>query len=271
MNRLSGCLLIGLLFCAGLRARDREVNSALSNRVALVASKAHAWLMQNQTDKHFKADVVWIFDILMRKFNLPEPRAVSLFKRDVRDGRFWKSGFAPILHIFVPEVSYPPDRLTASQSPIDRIVNRTIWCDTMTPDPDLHMQMFNLAEKGGYELTHMYLAVLILREKQCPFYRRHEAALGELRERFERKLEQLCLTPHDVSDLEVEAAAFLAYGRQKKVTSEKFLVRLLDAAENHLDNPYVSKMSGHTAVLILWYTLEVANPDAIQVPLAPRR
>lgn len=262
-------LLTGLLGLP-IHSRKTQLSPALSNRVAIVAAKSYAWLMQNQNERQYKADVVWLFDILMRKFGLAEPKSVSLFKRDVRDGRFWKSGFAPILHILVPEVQYPPDNATASQSPIDRIVNRAIWCDVMEPDADLHMQMFNLAEKGGYELTHMYLAALILREKNCAYFKQHQQSLSELEMRMSDRLEQLCIASREVSDLEVEAAVFLAYARPHKMISSNFLVRLLDAAENHLDNPYVSKMTGHTAVLILWYTLEVANPEAKQVPLAPR-
>lgn len=244
---------------------------ALMNRVANVAAKSHSWMMQNQIERHYKADVVWIFDLLIRKFGLPEPQAVTRFRRDVRDGRFWKSSFSPLLHILVPEVHYRPDNPQISQGPIDRIVNRAIWCDIIEPDPDMHMQMFNLAAKGGYELTHMYLALLILREKGCPFYRSHEAELTGFESRWLLAMERLIDNERNISDLHVEAAAFMAYGRQKKVTSSKFLLRFLNEAENHLDNPYVSKMSGHTAVLILWYALEVANPDARQVPLAPRR
>jgi hypothetical protein len=268
--RLHVLVLLVALTYLQVNAQKVALASPLSNRVAIVAAKSYAWLMQNQNERQYKADVVWIFDILMRKFALAEPRAVNLFKRDVRDGRFWRSGFAPILHILVPEVQYRPDNATASQSPIDRIVNRAIWCDVMEPDPDLHMQMFNLAGTGGYELTHMYLAALILREKKCGYFNRHEKSLAELEERLAGKLELLCRRSRDISDLEIEAAAFLAYSHRLKPLSTPFLVRLLDAAENHLDNPFVSKMTGHTAVLILWYTLEVANPEAKQVPLAPR-
>jgi hypothetical protein len=247
-----------------------DLPPAVMNRVANVAAKSHAWMLQNQTERHYKADVVWIFDVLIRKFGLHEPRAVALFRRDVRDGRFWKSSFSPLLHVLVPEVHYRPDNAQISQGPIDRIVNRAIWCDKLEPDADMHMQMFNLAAKGGYELTHMYLALLILREQACPFYKAHAAELADFEKRWVRTMEQLIENERNISDLHVEAAAFMAYGRQKKVTSSKFLLRFLSEAENHLDNPYVSKMSGHTAVLILWYALEVANPDARQVRLAPR-
>lgn len=262
-------VIVGALGTVGVNADS--LPSDVVNRVANVAAKSHAWMLQNQVERHYKADVVWIFDILIRKFHVPEPKAVALFRRDVRDGRFWKSSFSPILHILVPEVHYRPDRPQISQGPIDRIVNRAIWCDIIEPDPDMHVQMFNLAAKGGYELTHMFLALLILREKACPFYRQHEAELTGFEKQWVRAMESLIDNTRNVSDLHVEAAAFLAYSRRKKVTSSQFLMRFLTEAENHLDNPYVSKMSGHTAIMILWFALEVANPDAQQVPLAPRK
>jgi hypothetical protein len=268
--RLTAIALIYLAWFGAVRA-ETHLPPAVMNRVANVAAKSYAWLMQNQVERHYKADVVYIYDILMRKFNLPEPMAVTRFRRDVHDGRFWKSSFSPILHILVPEVHYPPNREQVSQGPIDRIVNRAVWCDLIEPDADMHMQMFNLAAKGGYELTHMYLALLILREKSCPFYRQHATELAAFERRWITAMERLIDSERNISDLHVEAAAFMAYARQKKVTSSQFLNRFLTEAENHLDNPYVSKMSGHTAVLILWYALEVANPNATQVPLAPRR
>lgn len=263
MSRVT-CFLFALVFALPTSAQDRDIQ----NRAAIVASKAYAWLWANQTERDYQVDVVWIYDFLMRKYRLPEPQVVINFRNDVRNGRYNKYGFAPLLHVLSPGAGVKPDPASLHTSKIDQVTFGAIWCDRQEPGDNFLKQMADLASLGRYELTHVYLSLQILKEKNCPFRVKHASGLAALETKLAEETRKVADQSREISDLEVEAAAFYAFANRGKVPSEAFLKRLIAAAEPAFADNTKPKLRGHAVVLLLWFLFEYLAPETPAVPLS---
>lgn len=243
-------------------------DGGLQNRSAIVASKAYAWLWENQTERDYQVDVVWIYDFLMRKYQLPEPQVITNFRNDTRNGRYNKYGFAPLLHVLSPGAGVQLDPASPHTSKIDKVTFGALWCDRLEPADHFLKQMADLASLGRYELTHVYLSLQILKEKNCPFRIKHAPELAALETKLGEEVRKIADHSRDISDLEVEAAAFYAFANRGKAPSEAFLKRLIAAAEPAFVEKTKPKLRGHTVVLLLWFLLEYLNPQAPRAPLS---
>lgn len=259
-----------LFILSAVEARARS--NRLQTRTAIVAAKTFGWMVNDQIRWRRDPAIVWIYTILMRRFNLPELDAVRFFKRGVRDGLYSNSDEALILNVIVPDVRDALRLEKTKTDSINSLLFASMYCATKALPSDYLQRVEKMAQKGGYELTHMYLILIILREKRCREYLQQEQQYLQL----EKKLEPLVLTlstqARIINDLDIEAAAFISYGNPALTPPDSYLRRVIDAAEQHLDNPYVSKMSAHTVVLLLWYLLErttFGTDKAKRIELAP--
>lgn len=260
------CFLFTFAFTLPILAQ--EPDRGIGNRAAIVASKAYAWLWANQTERDYQVDVVWIYDFLMRKYQLPEPQVVTNFRNDVRNGRYNKYGFAPLLHVLSPGAGVKPDPASPHTSKIDNVTFGTLWCDRQEPGDNFLKQMADLAALGRYELTHVYLSLQILKENNCPFQVKHASRLAELETKLAEETRKVADQSREISDLEVEAAAFYAFANRGKAPSEAFLKRLIAAAEPAFADKTKPKLRGHTVVLLLWFLFEYLAPETPPVPLS---
>lgn len=268
MKRTLSILLAFLIILSAAQARARS--NRLQTRTAIVAAKTFGWMVSRQKSWRGQSDVSWIYTILMRRFNLPELDAIVYYKRQVRDGRHSNSDEAPILNIIVPGIRHAPK--AEKEDSINGLLFASMYCRTRALPTDYLERVEKMAQKGGYELTHMYLILIILREKRCKEYLSREKEFLQLEKSLESKVLALSTQARIVNDLDIEAAAFLSYGNPALTPPDSYLKRVLEAAEQHLDNPYVSRMDAHTAVLLLWYLLEKATlgtAAAKPVELAP--
>lgn len=261
MNRARR-LVLAFFIAAFLSPLLAAADQNLKNRAAIVASYAYAWLAGQKNETEFEPDVVWIYDYLMRKFALPELPQVARFRADALGGRFDTAGFSPLLHVLSPGAGRAPDLQSESLHHIDRSTFGALWCDRIELPEDYGEKIAALATHGEYALTHVYLALQILKEKQCAYYTAHRVHLGALETQLKAEMAALPQKTGKTGDLEIETAAFYAFANSGVSPSENFLRRAVEFGEQRLTNKYVVRLRGHTVVLLLWFLLEHLVPGA---------
>lgn len=147
------------------------------------------------------------------------------------------------------------ERLDAA---IDRFTTRAIFCRELGFPPDYHEILRENSALGGYEASHVLLAFFWLEERGC-----------SLPESKEIRRDALAITAslidadhEDIRDLELEAAAFLAYEGALDLIPEGFLEGALRAQDTSggFSDGAKSDISLHASLLGLWYLHERLYP-----------
>jgi len=218
------------------------------------------------------------------KFFGQSKEAEAMLWLDVMHRRFGIAEFANSLQRFDQLVYLHPDwssvrlfrRIADYSNPIhaedlkrlkyalDRITLPALYCDRLALPSDYLMVLEEGVRQGGYHLTHVLLAWIWIQENGCE---------PELPDGFTEDLylanAALINTDPTVTDLELEAAAFLCLAGQSELIDDSFLELVI--ASQDLDGGWGSGNRWHTTILSLLYLLHVEFPSDVYPPvLAPK-
>ncbi|HRP69168.1 MAG TPA: hypothetical protein PLY93_06525 [Turneriella sp.] len=262
-------LLLFLVLTFGVAAKTPFNTKTVGrkNYAAILAAKAFAWLAANQDEKTFGIDVVLLYTFTMHKFNSPDLSITHLVREKARRGYYSSKEGSPFLHVISPLEGTPLQ--VSERINIDAMTSTALWCDRKQPFDGYLDKLRSMGRMGKYELTHMYWAILMMKEKECAFFQGNQSALEALEKEFVRDLHAL-VARGAVDDLTIEATTFLYYGSAATKATEDYLIGILPAMERAFDNAKTTRLSAHTVALFYWGLLEYLNPDLPRVPLAVR-
>jgi hypothetical protein len=153
--------------------------------------------------------------------------------------------------------------LKRATNALDRITIPALYCDRLELSSD-YVTVFKAGvNKGGYELTHALLAWIWIQENGGEL----ELPDGFIEDMYHANAALINLDSV-VTDLEMEAAAFLYLAGQGDLVDDSFLELVIDS--QCADGGWDSSMRWHTTVLGLLYLLHVEFPsDSYPPVLAP--
>jgi len=182
-----------------------------------------------------------VFADSVRRFNevmfwYPEQSNVDLFSRIVDYDR----------SINAAEIEKVTDEL-------DRITLPALYCDRLDFPTNYSTLLQNEVSKGGYQLTHVLLAWIWIQESGGKI---------ELPDGFIESMYQanaaLINSDSTITDLEMEAAAFLCLAGQRELIDDSFVELVITSQA--VDGSWGEKHSWHSTVLGLLFLLHVEFP-----------
>ncbi len=212
----------------------------------------------------------------------PEPEAMLWL--DVMYRRFGIDEFTNALHVFDQMMLWSSDKAyvnlfrrmadydaTVNSMELERVTNEldlitlpALYCDRLDLPSNYSSLLIDGASEGGYKLTHVLLAWIWLQEN---------GGEVELPEGFVEDMylanAALINTDSTITDVEMEAAAFLCLAGQNELVDESFIDQVIAAQESDGGWGGTSKR-WHTTVLGLLYLLHMEFPSDSYPPiLAP--
>jgi hypothetical protein len=235
-----------------------------SGSIQQAVAKATHYLTQT-TDPY----VLLMLNVLYRRFGITE-FSDSLQRYD----QLLAANPEPIKRIFRRIADYnnsivQPSDFNSVTDEYDVLTVPALFSDRMGLPPDYPSMLIDAADRGGYLLTHVLLATIWLQDNNCEV---------PLPDNFVESLYQanaaLAGNGAVITDLQIEAAAFLYMAGQGNLVSSAFVQRLIVIQNDDggwsgsLDTPYTS--AWHSSVLGLMVLLHVEFPAASYAPmLAP--
>lgn len=204
--------------------------------------------------------LLWL-DMMYRRFGVTE-FADSLQKYDqflVDHPMTWS-----LLHIFrrMADYSNTPEseEFSLVQIAVDTITVPALYCDRMELPGNYSGMLEGAVDEGGYMLTHALLALVWMEENGC------ELELPEgFTERVYSDAASLINDDMEVSDLELEAAAFLYLAGQNDRVNSTFVWRIVEL-QNEDGSWGESDVDGHTTSLGLLILLHEEYPSESYPP-----
>ncbi|HDQ05987.1 MAG TPA: hypothetical protein ENN36_04615 [Candidatus Bathyarchaeota archaeon] len=217
------------------------------------------------------------------KFFGQSQEAEAMLWLDVMHRRFGIEEFVNSLQRFDQLVYLHPDRssvrlfrriadydnpvyaedLKRVKSALDRITLPALYCDRLDFPSDYLLVLEEGVRQGGYHLTHVLLAWIWIQENGCEV----DLADGFIEEMYHANA-ALINTDPIVTDLELEAAAFLCLAGQSELIDDAFLDRVISS--QGIDGGWESSERWHTTVLGLLFLMHVEFPsDAYPPVLSP--
>jgi hypothetical protein len=177
---------------------------------------------------------------------------------------------APLLRVFrrIADHDNPLQDvdLQAVEVEVDRITVPALYCDRLGLSADYPVLLEMEANKGGYMLTHVLLALIWIQENGC------EAPVSnDFIENVYRANAALINDDSVVEDLELEAAAFLYLAGQSKLVNNAFVEHVIAAQHDdggwaqYLDKP--NESDWHPTILGLFLLLHVEYPAESYPPM----
>jgi len=174
--------------------------------------------------------------------------------------------FRALRRILFPETTFERDEVPTLTDDVNRIFVPALYCDRFTAPLSYRRELIAAEKKGGYYLTHVGLALIFLESLGCESPFPDPAAF---RERVCLRMAELLQPGDGVTDLELEAAAFLlTMGRHDLVDDvflETTLRHQLPDGGWAFESPIASNW--HASAMGLWTLLEVRNAGRAKVPL----
>ena len=218
------------------------------------------------------------------RFFRQSTEAEAMLWLDVMHRRFGIEEFANALYQFDQLLDWYPSqsyarlfrRIADYNSPInahdlkkvtnelDLITLPALYCDRLELPSNYSMLLEEGVSQGGYHLTHVLLAWIWIQENGCEL----ELPDGFIEDMYHANA-ALINTDSTVTDLELEAAAFLCLAGQSELIDDSFVERVI--ASQAIDGSWggLSKR-WHTTILGLLFLLHVEFPsDAYPPVLAP--
>ncbi len=229
------------------------------------------------------------------KYSIPIVNAINFFKQsnepeamlwlDVMHRRFGIEEFANSLQRFDQLLYWYPDRsswlrlfrriadyhnpirpkdLKMVKSDLDLITLPALYCDRLALPSDYSMVLEEGVSNGGYQLTHVLLAWIWIQENGCEL----ELPDGFIEDMYHANAALINIDPI-VTDLELEAAAFLCLAGQSELIDNSFIERVI--ASQDIDGGWGDMdRKWHTTILGLLFLLHVEFPSDTYPPmLAP--
>jgi hypothetical protein len=209
------------------------------------------------------AAMLWL-DVMHRRFGIEEfANSLQRF-----DQLYWLSEKPSVLILFrrIADYNNPiyEEDLLRVKNSLDIITLPALYCDRLDLPSNYLTVLEEGVNQGGYQLTHVLLAWIWIQENGGEL----ELPDGFIEDMYHANA-ALINTDSDVTDLELEAAAFLCLAGQGELVDDSFL-KLVIASQN-IDGGWGSSMRWHTTVLGLLYLLHVEFPsDAYPTVLAPK-
>ena len=213
--------------------------------------------------------LLWL-DVMNRKFGIPEfsdalQRYDELLSEEPENGA--------LLRIFRRmadnENRYQPDDLEALYAEVDYLIVPALYCHQQQLPEDYPEMLENAASKGEYQLTHVLLALIFIEENNCSLW---------LPEGFVESVyssnAQLIDDDQRVTDLELEAAAFLYLANQGNRVNSSFVEKVIDSQKNDggwtITGKQTDQTNWHPTILALTVLLHEQYPAASYPPILPQ-
>jgi len=232
---------------------------------------------------------------IQTNYSIPVANAIKFFGQsqepeamlwlDVMHRRFGIEEFANSLQRFDQLIYLYPDKLSELRpfrriadynnptyaedlkrvkNDLDIITLPALYCDRLDLPSDYLRVLEEGVSSGGYKLTHVLLAWIWIQENGCEL----ELPDGFIEDMYH---DNAALINNDpiVTDLELEAAAFLCLAGQSELIDDSFIERVI--ASQDIDGGWGSSKRWHTTILGLLYLLHVEFPSDTYPPvLAPK-
>jgi len=237
-----------------------QVTSPIQTNSSISVVNAIKFFEQSQ-----EPEVMLWLDVMHRRFGI-ESFANSLQRFDQL--LYLYSGNPSELRMFRRIADYNnsvhADDLKRVKFALDRITLPALYCDRLDLPSDYLMVLEEGVSRGGYRLTHVLLAWIWIQENGCEL----ELPDGFIEDMYHANA-ALINTDSVVTDLELEAAAFLCLAGQSELIDDSFLERVI--ASQDVDGGWGSSRRWHTTILGLLYLLHVEFPSDTYPPvLAPK-
>lgn len=206
--------------------------------------------------------MLWL-DVMHRRFGIGEfSNSLQRF-----DYLLWHSSQSTVLNLFRRIADYncliSEVDLISVKNELDLITIPALYCDRMELSPNYVNTFKEGVSSGGYPLTHALLAWIWIQENGCNL----NLPDGFIEDMYQANA-ALINTDSVVTDLELEAAAFLYLAGQGDLVDDAFLDCVLESQCD--DGGWESGMRWHTTILGLLYLLHVEFPsDSYPPVLAP--
>jgi hypothetical protein len=237
-----------------------QVTVPIQTNYSIPVANAIKFLGQSQEPEA----MLWL-DVMFRRFGIEEfanslqqfDQLIYLYPSKLPELRL----FRRIADYNNPISAYDLKRVKID---LDRITLPALYCDRLDLPSDYLKVLEERVSRGGYQLTHVLLAWIWIQENGCE---------PELPDDFIEDLYHanaaLIDTDPIVTDLELEAAAFLCLAGQSELVDDSFLEQVI--ASQDADGGWGSDRRWHTTILGLLYLLHVEFPSDTYPPvLAPK-
>jgi hypothetical protein len=207
--------------------------------------------------------MLWL-DVMHRRFGIEEfTNSMQRF-----DQLLWYSDQPSVTRMFRRIADYNNQisayDLKRVKIEIDIITLPALYCDRLDLPSDYLRVLEEGVSRGGYQLTHVLLAWIWIQENGCEL----ELPDGFVEDMYLANA-ALINTDPVVTDLELEAAAFLCLAGQGELIDDSFLEQVI--ASQDVDGGWGSNRRWHTTILGLLYLLHVEFPSDTYPPiLAPK-
>lgn len=157
------------------------------------------------------------------------------------------------------------DSLVTELGPNPTFVARAANCDHIPIPNNMNSLLQQEIDKGGYDLTHAFLSLRLMKELDCQMSNR-----DALLERSLAGLKTIAADEKTLLDLRFECIAFLMYAGRFDITEPDWIDNVYETQHQNggwsLDT--VDKNTNdHTTVLALWALLEYESPDRPYEPI----
>lgn len=208
--------------------------------------------------------MLWL-DVMHRRFGIHE-FANALYQFDHL--LYWYPSQSSGMHLFRRMADYnnriSPHDLKKVTNELDLITLPALYCDRLDLPSDYSMVLEEGVSQGGYQLTHVLLAWIWIQENGGEL----ELPDGFIEDMYHANA-ALINTDPIVTDLELEAAAFLCLAGQSELIDDSFIERVI--ASQDIDGGWGARARWHTTILGLLFLLHIELPsDAYPQMLAPR-
>ncbi len=235
-----------------------QVTSPIQTNYSISVVNAIKFFEQSQEPEA----MLWL-DVMYRRFGIEKfANALQRF-----DQLYLYSGKPSEVRLFrrIADYNNPicTDDLKRARFDLDLITLPALYCDRLNLASDYSTVLEEGVSRGGYQLTHVLLAWIWIQENGCEL----ELPDGFIKDMYHANA-ALINTDPVVTDLELEAAAFLCLAGQSELIDDSFLERVI--ASQDVDGGWGSGRRWHTTILGLLYLLHVEFPsDAYPPVLAP--
>jgi len=214
---------------------------------------------------------LWFMGLMYIRFKIPE-FADALKRYDEEIAARPKE--APVLRVLrrLLDANNPlqPDDWDHVLIHTDRVLATALYCDRLGFPPSYAEVLERGVKTGGYHATHVLLAWVWLTDNRCRLTVRD----GFVEEMYRAVAAILEDQPTVVSDLKLEAAAFLCMARQGKRVDPRFVRHVVsiqrgDGGWGKPDTPNPNDPDGsswHSTTLALLLLLHVEFPAAQRIP-----
>ena len=212
-------------------------------------------------------DALLMLDVMYRRFGVSKfADALQRYDQLLAEDPFEAPTMRLFRRIAIRDNPLQAGDLELVSFDVDRITIPALYCDQRGLPFDYSAQLIKAADSGEYMLTHALLACIWIQENGCEV----QLPDGFIENLYNANAELIDENPV-VSDLEMEAAAFLYLAGQGALVEDAFIERVLVVQNYDGGWSSYSDESGtsqwHTTVVALMLLLHVEYPSDSYPPM----